>query len=107
MDVNSVGHTFMAWITRCWASGRIACCDVRLACTSDSLQAMANRLGKQPAQVVLRWALQMGVVIIPRSANPNHMRENLDLFTFYLRPKQMARISSMSMASNTSGVSAH
>lgn len=43
-------------------------------------------------QVILRWNLQRGVVVIPGSGNPNHIRENMDLFGFSLSDDEMARI---------------
>ena len=47
------------------------------------------------AQVVLRWVLQQGGVVLPRSTSPGHMRENLDLFGFELGFEDFARISTM------------
>lgn len=43
-------------------------------------------------QVILRWNLQRGIVVIPGSGNPNHIRENMDLFGFSLSDDEMARI---------------
>ncbi len=47
------------------------------------------------AQVILRWNLQRGVVVIPGSANPEHIKENLDLFDFELTEKEMAAIAQL------------
>lgn len=44
------------------------------------------------AQVILRWDLQRGIVVIPGSSNPDHIRENLDLFGFELTDDEMAKI---------------
>ena len=51
--------------------------------------------GVTSAQVILRWNLQKGVVVIPGSSNPNHIRENLDLFGFELTDDEMNRINAL------------
>jgi len=48
--------------------------------------------GKSVAQVVLRWLVQRGVVVIPKSVRAERMRENIDIFDFQLTDEQMARI---------------
>jgi 2,5-diketo-D-gluconate reductase A len=48
------------------------------------LTEMAARLGRTPAQVVLRWHVQQGRIAIPKSADPQRQRENLDVFSFAL-----------------------
>ncbi|GAX76173.1 hypothetical protein CEUSTIGMA_g3617.t1 [Chlamydomonas eustigma] len=57
---------------------------------------IAHTLSRSPAQVVLRWALQKGLVVLPRSSNAQHMQENLDLFSFGLDIKQMTQINMIS-----------
>ncbi|MBM6774216.1 aldo/keto reductase [Olsenella profusa] len=52
----------------------------------------AQAHGKSVAQVILRWALQEGVVVFPKTLNPEHMRENFDVFGFELSADEMARI---------------
>lgn len=47
------------------------------------------------AQVILRWNLQRGVVVIPGSGNPEHIKENLDVFGFELTDDEMKRIESL------------
>ncbi|HEY3417532.1 MAG TPA: aldo/keto reductase, partial [Armatimonadota bacterium] len=47
-----------------------------------TLHAIAARHGKSPAQILIRWTLQHAVVVIPKSANPAHIRENADVFDF-------------------------
>ncbi len=47
------------------------------------------------AQVILRWDLQRGVIVIPGSSNPSHIRENLDIFGFALSDAEMARIAAL------------
>lgn len=48
------------------------------------LRALAEKYGKSPAQVVLRWHLQTGNVVIPKSVTPSRIRENIDVFGFEL-----------------------
>lgn len=51
--------------------------------------------GVSSAQVILRWNLQKGVVVIPGSSDPDHIRENTELFDFQLTNKEMARINAL------------
>ena len=56
------------------------------------ISGIAESHGVTSAQVILRWNLQKGVVVIPGSGNPDHVRENLDLFGFELSADEMQRI---------------
>lgn len=56
---------------------------------------IAQTHGKSPAQVILRWNLQKGVVVIPGSSNPDHIQENTQLFDFELSDEEMARINAL------------
>jgi diketogulonate reductase-like aldo/keto reductase len=47
------------------------------------------------AQVVLRWAIQQGIVVIPKSVSPERQATNIDLFSFELSDEQMAQISAL------------
>jgi 2,5-diketo-D-gluconate reductase A len=60
---------------------------------NPSIVDVAQRKGRTPAQVVLRWHLQLSCVVIPKSVNPDRMRENIDLFDFELDDADMADIS--------------
>ena len=57
--------------------------------------AIASALGKTPAQTILRWALQRGTSVIPKSTDPQHMRENLAITDFSLTEGQMNAISEL------------
>jgi D-xylose reductase len=50
-----------------------------------------------PAQVVLRWGIQRGYAVIPKSTNPKHLAENLDLFEFELTDSEMAAIDALNL----------
>jgi 2,5-diketo-D-gluconate reductase A len=54
---------------------------------------VARRKDRTPAQVVLRWHVQLGCVVIPKSVHPERMRENFDIFDFELDDVDMAEIS--------------
>ena len=61
----------------------------------ETISAIAESHGVTSAQVILRWNLQRGVVVIPGSSNPDHIRENLDLFGFELTDEEMAQIAAL------------
>lgn len=54
--------------------------------------------GKSAAQVILRWDLQRGIVVIPGSSNPAHIRENTEIFDFELSVEEMNRIAKLDRA---------
>lgn len=57
--------------------------------------AAARRLGKTPAQVVLRWGIQRGTAIVPKTERPDRLRENLALFDFALDDAEMRAIDAL------------
>ncbi|MDE1145273.1 MAG: aldo/keto reductase [Azospirillaceae bacterium] len=65
--------------------------------TNPTLQAIGRKHDKTPAQVVLRWHHQRGVIAIPRSSNPAHRRENLNIFDFQLGADDMGRIAALDL----------
>lgn len=59
---------------------------------SGAVDAVAREVGATPAQVALQWAMQLGCVVIPKSAHPRRLEQNLQAGTFPLTRAQMARI---------------
>ncbi|MFB7288635.1 aldo/keto reductase [Actinacidiphila glaucinigra] len=56
---------------------------------------IADRLGRTPAQVILRWHLQLGNVVIPKSVTPERIRQNIDVFDFALSDADIAAITAL------------
>ena len=63
--------------------------------------AIAQQLGRSPAQVVLRWHLERGTVIIPKSAHPQRIADNIALFDFDLTDAQSATLEALNSNSRT------
>jgi D-xylose reductase len=57
--------------------------------------AAAQRLQRSPAQIVLRWGIQRNTAVIPKTINPDRLKENLALFDFELSDEEMAAISAL------------
>lgn len=66
--------------------------------TNGTLTSIAERHGKTAAQVALRWLLQSGVIIIPKTTHIERMRENLDIFDFTLTEDEMGAIAALDTA---------
>ena len=56
---------------------------------------LAKKYRKTPAQVLLRFLTQKGIIVIPRSTKPEHIKENLDLFDFELSTDEMSQLSAL------------
>ena len=56
---------------------------------------IAEKVGKTPAQVVLRWHIERGDIVFPKSVTPSRMRENFELFDFELEPGDVDEISAL------------
>ena len=67
---------------------------------NNLLMEIASEVGKSVAQVALRWQLQRGIVVIPKSVKRSRMEENIDVFDFALTDEQMARIASLDTAAS-------
>ena len=63
--------------------------------SDPTLAALGEKYGKSPAQVVLRWHVELGNVVIPKSTQPARMVENFDIFDFELDPDDVAAISGL------------
>ena len=57
--------------------------------------ALGEKYGKSTAQIILRWHMQDGNIVIPGSKNPDHIKANFDLFDFALTSDEMARIAAL------------
>ncbi|WP_050614487.1 aldo/keto reductase [Bacillus testis] len=62
---------------------------------------LAGKHGKTPAQMILRWDLQHGIITIPKSVTPRRIEENADLFDFELSPEEMKLIDEMNTNERT------
>ncbi|OKK04339.1 oxidoreductase [Streptomyces sp. CB03234] len=60
-----------------------------------TIVAVARKHGRTPAQVVLRWHLQLGTVVIPKSVTPSRIRENIDVFDFELDADDLAALAAL------------
>ncbi len=60
-----------------------------------AVAAAAAELGVTPAQVVLRWHLQNGLIVFPKTTNADRMRQNIDVFGFELDAEQMAALDAL------------
>ncbi len=61
----------------------------------STISSIADAHGVSSAQVILRWNLQKGVVVIPGSGNPDHIQENTELYHFTLTDEEMNRINAL------------
>ncbi|MVU81108.1 aldo/keto reductase [Nocardia sp. ET3-3] len=83
-------HTEHGIATEAWSPlGRGA------ALKDPTIVAIAGETGRTPAQVIIRWHLQLGNVVIPKSVTPSRIRENFDVFGFELGDDQMRAISAL------------
>ena len=65
------------------------------------LDDLADKHGRTPAQVVLRWHVELGNVVIPKASSPERLRENLDVFDFALDAEDLAAIASLETGERT------
>jgi len=57
--------------------------------------ALSEKYGKTPAQILLRFLTQKGIIVIPRSTKPEHIKENFELFDFTLSADEMSQLSAL------------
>jgi 2,5-diketo-D-gluconate reductase A len=72
-------HAELGIVTEAWsplAQGKLL--------RDKTIRGLAQKYGKSPAQIVLRWHMQLGIVAIPKSVTPSRIRENIDVFDFEL-----------------------
>jgi 2,5-diketo-D-gluconate reductase A len=67
----------------------------------QTITSLADKYGKSPAQVVLRWHLQVGNIVFPKSVNPDRMRENINVFDFELADDDVDAIEAMDAGHRT------
>jgi 2,5-diketo-D-gluconate reductase A len=60
-----------------------------------TIHAVGEKYGKSVAQVILRWHIQLGNIVVPKSASPARMRENFEIFDFELAPDDMDAITAL------------
>lgn len=65
------------------------------------LAAIGMKHGKSPAQVMIRWHLQLGLVVLPKSVTPARIRENIDVFDFVLDADDLAQIATLESGHRT------
>jgi len=63
--------------------------------TSPVITSLAERLGRTPGQVVLRWHIELGLVAIPKSATPARLAADLDAFDFELSAEDLLEIAGL------------
>ncbi|MDO8883105.1 MAG: aldo/keto reductase [Pseudotabrizicola sp.] len=83
-------HDRLGIATQCWTPlGKGQAFD------AAPVQAIANRSGKTPAQVILRWHVQLGCSVIPRSTHEGRLAQNMDVFDFSLTEDEMAAMATL------------
>ena len=73
------------------------------ALDDPEIGAIARRLGRTPAQIILRWHVQSGLIVIPKASSEARQAENLDVFGFDLAEEDMRRIAALDRADGRIG----
>ncbi|MGB3329742.1 MAG: aldo/keto reductase [Thermomicrobiales bacterium] len=71
--------------------------------SAEVVTRLATTYGKTPAQIVLRWHLQQGTIVIPKSVTPARIAENIDVFDFTLTDADIAAISALDAGARIGG----
>lgn len=85
--MNELGVQMMSWAP--FAEG------LNDTFSQPELVQLGEKYGKSPAQIMIRWQIQRGIVAIPKSVRPDRQRENMDVFDFELSPEDMEKIAAM------------
>lgn len=89
-------HAEQGIVTQAWSPlgrGRVL--------SDPTIGGIADRLGVSPAQVIIRWHLQLGGAVIPKSTNPERLRQNLDVYSFELSDADLAAIAGLETGERT------
>ena len=62
---------------------------------NELIQTLAKKYNKSPAQVILRWDIEKGIIVIPKSVHEERIRENMDIFDFTLDADDIAAIDAL------------
>jgi len=73
---------------------------------NDVVQGIAGKHGKTPAQIILRWHLQNGSIVIPKSVTPSRIEENFNVFDFELTQEEVDQIEALDRGERTGPVPA-
>ncbi len=68
---------------------------------NETVKRLASRIGRTPAQVLLRWCLQRNLIVIPKSTHKNRIEENSRIFDFSLSPEDMAELDALDETGGT------
>ena len=68
----------------------------------ERIQKISTRYEKSPAQILLRWNIQQGIVPIPKTKNLSRLQENISVFDFQIEPEDMEKLNSMNENHRTS-----
>ncbi|ACA15936.1 2,5-didehydrogluconate reductase [Methylobacterium sp. 4-46] len=91
-------HARAGIVTQAWSPlGRGA------ALADPVIRGIAEKHGRTPAQVILRWHIESGSAVIPKSETPARIRENADIFGFALDPEDQAAIAALDAADGRIG----
>ena len=69
--------------------------------SNKQVTAIAARAGRTPAQVLLRWCVQHGLPVIPKSTHRDRIAENADIFSFTLSDEDMAALNGLDRTGGT------
>jgi diketogulonate reductase-like aldo/keto reductase len=91
-------HAAHGIVTESWSPlGRGASLD------NEAIVALAAKYGKTPAQIVLRWHIEIGAIVIPKSSTPARITENIDIFDFELADDDLTTIAGLDTGARIGG----